>query len=231
MKLKFTTKFKIFLSKALPNSERWRYVSWLPKLEVFHKAYGHTSTVVKSRNQLYQHVNSAIDNAAVTYCEFGVFKGASIKYWSKLNTHSASQFIGFDTFTGLPETWDNFTGGLQKGTFDTQGQMPNIRDDRVSFRKGLFQETLPSFLASFDSNQLLVINIDADLYSSTLYVLTMAHPILIKGSIIIFDEFSSVLHEFRAFEDYCSAYNVSFEVITRSQTLKSYYAHVAVRIL
>lgn len=231
MKLKFTTKFKIILSKLLPNSEKYRYLSWLPKLQVFHDKYGKNAAVVASRNQLYQHINTEIENTAVTYCEFGVFKGASIRYWSKLNTNNASQFIGFDTFSGLPEDWNNFTGGLQKGTFDTQGQMPDIQDDRVSFCKGLFQDTLPGFLESFDSNRLLVINIDADLYSSTLYVLTMAHNILKRGSIIIFDEFSSVLHEFRAFEDYCSAYNVQFEVLARSKTVKNYYAHVAVRIL
>lgn len=231
MKLKYTTKFKILFSKLLPDSERSRYLSWLPKLEVFHKKYGDKAVVVESRNKLYQHINSVINNTAITYCEFGVFKGASIKYWSKLNTNKASQFIGFDTFSGLPEDWDNFTGGLQKGTFDTKGQMPDIQDERVSFCKGLFQDTLPDFLNGYDSDHLLIINIDADLYSSTLYVLTMAHNILKRGSIIIFDEFSSVLHEFRAFEDYCSSYNVKFEVVVRSKTAKSYYAHVAVRIL
>jgi O-methyltransferase len=75
------------------------------------------------------------------------------------------------------------------------------------------------------------VNIDADLYSSTLFVLTQLHPIFKKGSILIFDEFSSVLHEFRAFEDYCVAYNVKFEVTASSRTTKSYYAHVAIRIL
>lgn len=231
MKLKFTTKFKKILSTLIPNSERLRYLSWLPKLGEFHRVYGKNSTVLVSRNELYKFVNSEIKNAAITYCEFGVFKGASIRYWSKLNMNVNSEFIGFDTFSGLPESWDNFTGGLQKGTFDTLGELPDIKDERVSFRKGLFQKTLPGFLASYDSENLLVINIDADLYSSTLYVLTMSHKILKKGSIIIFDEFSSVLHEFRAFEDYCSAYNVAFEVIAHTESAKSYYAHLAVRIL
>lgn len=231
MKLKLTTKFKILFSKLFLNSEKLRYLTWLPKLEVFHKKYGKKGAVVKGRKQLYQYINSTIGNIGITYCEFGVYKGASIKYWSQLNTNESSQFIGFDTFTGLPEDWDNFTGGLLKGTFDTKGQVPNIKDERVIFQKGLFQETLPEFLNTFKISNLLIINIDADLYSSTLYVLTKAHNILKKGSIIIFDEFSSVLHEFRAFEDYCKAYNVRFEVIVSSKTAKSYYAHVAVRIL
>ena len=231
MNSKITTRFKIFLSKIIIDSDRLRYLFWLPKLEVFHKNYGIHGASVNSRKKLYSHINSDINNVAITYCEFGVFEGASIKYWSSLNTNSDSQFFGFDTFSGLPESWDNFTGGLQKGYFDTKGQLPVIDDKRVLFYKGLFQDTLPVFLETYNSENVLVVNIDADLYSSTLFVLTQLHGFLKKGSIIIFDEFSSVLHEFRAFEDYCASYNVKFEVLASSKTPKSYYAHVAIRIL
>ncbi|PNQ72086.1 macrocin O-methyltransferase [Hanstruepera neustonica] len=231
MKLKFTTTFKILISKLLPDSEKLRYLFWLPKLHTFHRKYGRQSTVLKSRKQLYQFVNSYISNEAITYCEFGVFQGASIRYWAQINDHVDSRFFGFDTFSGLPESWNNFTGGLEKGTFDTKGLVPDIKDDRVSFYKGLFQDTLPDFLLGYQSDKLLVINIDADLYSSTLFVLTMGHKILKKGSVILFDEFSSVLHEFRAFEDYCAAYGVCFEVIAYTKSKKSYYSHVAIKIL
>ena len=231
MNSKLTTKFKIVLSKILPNSERLRYLVWLPKLDQFNQNFGKKGKFIKSRNQLYNYVNQVVQNQEITYCEFGVFKGASIKYWASLNTNVNSRFIGFDTFSGLPENWDNFTGGLEKGFFDTKGKSPIVDDSRVSFIKGLFQDTLPGFLENYNSNKVLVINIDADLYSSTLYVLTSAHKIIKKGTIIIFDEFSSVLHEFRAFEDYCQAYSVKFEVLASSKTEKSYYAHVAVRII
>nr|WP_321228521.1 class I SAM-dependent methyltransferase [uncultured Psychroserpens sp.] len=231
MNAKLTTTFKKTLSKLLPNSEKLRYLFWLPKLEEFHRVYGKNATFLESRNQLYTYINQELKNAPIAYCEFGVFQGASIKYWAKLNNNTASTFYGFDTFSGLPESWDNFTGGLQKGFFDTKGQLPQMDDARVSFYKGLFQDTFPGFLENYKSDTTVVINIDADLYSSTLFVLTSAHHILKKGSIIIFDEFSSMLHEFRAFEDYCKAYNVAFEVVAATVSKKSYYAHVAVRIL
>lgn len=231
MNTKTTTIFKILISKWLINSNKLRYLFSLPKLHEFHKDYGKYGVIVNSRNQLYKHINTAINDQAIDYCEFGVFKGASIRYWSSINSNTDSSFVGFDTFNGLPESWDNFTGGLKKGTFDTKGQVPDIKDNRVSFVKGLFQDSLPEFLENYDFKNTLVINIDADLYSATLFVLTQMHRFLKKGSIIIFDEFSSILHEFRAFEDYCSAYSVKFEVIVISKTPKSYYAHVAVRII
>ena len=231
MNSKLTTKFKRLLSKTFPNSEKIRYIASLPKLEEFNENYGQHGAFVGSRKELYTYLNEFVKNAPISYLEFGVFEGASIRYWTKTNTNKNSLFHGFDTFSGLPESWDNFTGGLQKGYFDTQGKTPNIEDERVSFYKGLFQETFPPFMESYKSDSTLIINIDADLYSSTLFVLTMAHKILIKGSIIIFDEFSSMLHEFRAFEDYCKAYDVKFEVVASAKTEKSYYAHVAVKIL
>ncbi|WP_223033953.1 TylF/MycF/NovP-related O-methyltransferase [Hanstruepera marina] len=231
MNAKLTTTFKKGLSKLLPDSEKLRYLTWLPKLESFHKSFGKQVVFLKSRNQLYDYINDLLANKPLSYCEFGVFKGASIKYWANLNSNKDSKFYGFDTFSGLPESWDNFTGGLQKGFFDVKGKLPNIEDNRVSFYKGMFQETLPGFIESYKSDNTLIINIDADLYSSTLFVLTKSHDIIKKGSVIIFDEFSSVLHEFRAFEDYCQAYSVAFEVLAATKSKKTYYAHVAVRII
>lgn len=231
MKAKLTTKFKILVSNILPYSEKLNYLVALPKLNKFHKQYKKTCKFLEKRTDLYDYLNHLTNNGIINYCEFGVYKGKSINYWRKINTNDNSLFIGFDTFTGLPENWDNFTGGLKKGTFDTDGKIPQIEDSRVSFHKGLFQESLPPFLDQFKKEGILIINIDADLYSSTLFVLASFHKFLEKGSIIIFDEFSSILHEFRAFEDYCSAFNVKFEVLAATRSDHAYYAHVAVRIL
>ncbi|MEO1032565.1 MAG: TylF/MycF/NovP-related O-methyltransferase [Bacteroidota bacterium] len=231
MKATITTKLKRFLSKTLPNSEKIRYLAALPKLNDFVKNASDTCKVFKTRKELYTYLNDEINNTAINYCEFGVYQGASIKYWSATNTDPKSDFHGFDTFTGLPETWSNFTGGLSKGVFDVKGQLPQIDDDRVFFHKGLFQDTLPSFIKNNELSNTLVINIDADLYSSTLFVLTQMDNLIKTGTIIIFDEFSSMLHEFRALEDYCMSYRREYEVLAATTSKYQYYAHVAIKIL
>ncbi len=155
-----------------------------------------------TRRDLHQHVNKMI-GGPVDYLEFGVYQGDSIKMWTEINKHRHSRFFGFDSFEGLPEAWGK---SMQSGDFNVGGRMPLIDDDRVSFAKGWFNETLVPFLATFQPRSPLIIHNDSDLYSSTLYLLTKLDPILVQGSVVIFDEFYSSLHEFRAFQDYISAY-------------------------
>jgi hypothetical protein len=161
--------------------------------------------------------------------EFGVFQGASIKYWSTINSCTESRFFGFDTFEGLPERWDYFSRGLAEKHFDLGGQIPNVNDTRTCFVKGLFQDTLPVFLKQHCMRKQLVIHNDADLYSSTLYVLTQLNNMIVPGTIIIFDEFSSVLHEFRALEDYCASYLRSYDILAATKSPIDYYTNVAIR--
>jgi O-methyltransferase len=181
----------------------------------------------EKRLELYDYLSAKILGAKpITYLEFGVYRGDSIRYWAGLNGNPESRFVGFDTFEGLPEKWEIYTGTLDRGHFQTGGELPKIADQRVSFHKGLFQETLPGFLASFRSQNQLVINNDSDLYSSTLFTLCSLHPYMRPGTIVIFDEFSQVLDEFRALQDYTKSFMRNHEVLGAAG---QYYDRVAIR--
>lgn len=145
----------------------------------------------------------------ITYLEFGVASGRSFKWWVNANQNHESRFFGFDTFTGLPENWDVF----KAGDMTQDGKMPDVADSRASFIKGLFQAVLPDFLKTADLNSRLVVHLDADLYSSTLYVMANLYPFLKKGDILIFDEFGVPSHEFKAFDDFVRAFYLDYEVI------------------
>jgi len=220
---------KNVISKTLPDSIRLQYLAYRPKLETWRKKHAKPLTpVFKERTEMYDFLNGDIlSNKAIDYLEFGVFEGSSIKYWAHLNSNKSSRFIGFDTFTGLPENWDHFSYTMKSQTFNVDGQLPKIDDGRVSFVKGLFQDSFPPFLKEYQpQNQQLVIHNDSDLYSATLYVLSRANDIITPGTIIIFDEFYGILHEFRALEDYCSSYMRNYDVIAATQN----YDQIAIRI-
>ncbi len=160
---------------------------------------------------LYQFVFNHLHlDGAIQYLEFGVFRGESIRWWVEQNKNPGSHFTGFDTFTGLPEDW-NFR--YEKGHFSTDGKTPDIKDSRCSFEKGLFQDTLQQFIDKTPLNKKVIIHLDADLYSSTLYVLTTLATKLKKGDVLIFDEFSVAKSEFRAFNDFTQSFNIKCRVI------------------
>ena len=169
--------------------------------------------VVNSREELYSAVLGRYADQNIDLLEFGVFRGDSLKKFLNLNKDDNSRFFGFDTFTGLPETWNDLTRKVPAGTFNTYGKLPNIGDTRVVFIKGKFEDTLPGFLEKFKSEGHLIIHIDSDLYSSAKFVLESCDHLLTKNCVIIFDEFYSLENEFLALHEYCAISDKKYKVI------------------
>lgn len=161
------------------------------------------------RYELYKHVLQSESLSSIYYIEFGVAQGHSFKWWVDNIKSIDSKFVGFDTFSGLPEDW----GYFKKGDMSANDSFPDINDERCRFVKGIFQETVPSFLKEFKTDLRKVIHMDADIYTSTLFALTMMGPYLNKDDILIFDEFNVPLHEFKAFTEFISSYYVKVKVI------------------
>jgi hypothetical protein len=178
---------------------------------------------------LFSHLQSdLVGSEPIDYLEFGVYKGTTMQMWCGLNNHPESRFFGFDSFEGLPEDWRLPTGVLRKGTYAAGGQAPVNPDPRVRFVKGLFQESLGGFLSSFKPRNRLVVHLDADLYSSTLYVLLMLNGLLKPGSLLIMDDFGSVTDVFRAFRDYQRTFQRSSRLLAGGGL---YFDQAAVQVL
>jgi hypothetical protein len=170
-------------------------------------------------------------NRPICYIEFGVYKGESMQYWTTLNQHSESQFFGLDTFMGLPDDWLHYLSVQAKGTYTTNGVVPCIGDKRLTFIKGSFQDTLYGLLETIDvDKKTLIVNYDADLYSSTLFGLTSLDKLLqkqIDSYIALFDEFFDADNEFRAFDDYVTSFRRTYEVVAH---VGKSYRHAAIVI-
>lgn len=152
----------------------------------------------------------------VDYFEFGVMSCKTFNRVIEWMPSDEARFYGFDTFEGLPQPWIRVrkNGALWMGR--DAGELkadfpPAVYDKRAVLFKGLFQETLPealvtAFPAGRKLGRPMILNIDSDLYSSALYVLTSMHTLLRTGDYIYFDEFFDALNEFAAFNDYIRAY-------------------------
>lgn len=165
-----------------------------------------------AKERLITWLCDSLKNEPITYYEFGVRHGTSMRWVTETQTHPDSRFYGFDTFEGLPEDWIPFWGANGIGGGATKGMMdakqPKIGDERVKLYKGLFQKTLPICLKEHPPKNRLFINIDCDIYSGALFVLTSMHPYLKYDDYVYMDEFFDLLNEFAAFNDYVRAYYV-----------------------
>ena len=132
-------------------------------------------------------------------CELGVYKGQSL---NEIVKHFApSKVYGFDTFTGLPERW---RAGFPEGAFDIAGDQTKFEDNCVLY-KGLFDETLPRFLADVHGTARLI-HVDCDLYSSTRSALNVLAPRIREGTVLVFDEYFNYPgwqhHEHKAWQEF-----------------------------
>jgi len=158
--------------------------------------------VERGRQELWRRAIEMVGGGDLLLLEFGVWQGYSMDVFRRLSPAPGSRFFGFDSFEGLPEAWR----GMKAGNFSTGGKIPDIDDPRVEFVKGWFQDTLPGQmdrLAALADGRTLIVHFDADLYSSTLFLLcTLTQRF--REFHCVFDEFSG--HELRALYNFIQAF-------------------------
>ncbi|NSZ87899.1 class I SAM-dependent methyltransferase (plasmid) [Agrobacterium tumefaciens] len=177
-----------------------------------------------NRVDLLQHACSIV-NSTGDALEFGVMDGRTLKVICEALPHHS--VYGFDSFLGLPEDWRH---DRRKGEFSRGGSVPAGLPPTATIIPGMFAETIPSYLAETASNDLSLLHIDCDLYSSTRDVLFGLRTRIGPGTIIVFDEFLNYPgwreHEYKALTEFVSESGAAFEYVA----FASSYLSVAIRI-
>lgn len=161
--------------------------------------------------------------APITYVEFGVYEGESFRWFLANNTNPSSLFIGLDSFRGLPEAF----GKIPAGYFDLGGKAPTIDDPRAVLIPGWFKDTWDELYSHLAGRDHIVVNHDADLYSSTLFELSRM-DLLHKPYLCVFDEFTGP--ETLAVCDYREAFGARVELMGKI-TVNGYPEQVLSRIV
>jgi hypothetical protein len=152
------------------------------------------------------------------WLEFGVFSGSSINYISKFTNDIV---YGFDSFEGLPENW---RVGYGKGAFNRDGNLPSVNSN-VNLIKGWFDKTLPEFIKQ-KNMKVSFIHLDADLYSSTKYILDTLKDYIDNDCVFVFDElvnypgFNGDTGELKAFYEFITENNFDYEWIGMNGTVE-----------
>jgi tetratricopeptide (TPR) repeat protein len=203
--------FDVLITSPESNHPYTRSIKWVFSLPQLPKIFF-------NRWNFFDAVVELADKSRPFY-EFGVWNGNSFQYL--INT--LKKGFGFDTFIGLPESWDN----VAKGSYSSYGSLPKIEGGE--FIVGNFENTLPKF---FSEKRPLasLINFDADLYSSTLCALNYSNKVIDEKSILIFDEFLMndewEKDEYKALNEFCKKFSFAYEVLAVSFFSKQ----VAVRL-
>lgn len=153
------------------------------------------------------------------YMEFGVGSGRSLRALRRL-IPAQETLYGFDSFRGLPEPWRN----LPVGTFATSYR---VRLPNTVIVEGMFADTVPRFARQHGGERVALMHVDCDLFSSTRDVLSGLGPMIVPGTVMIFDELFGYdgweAHEYLALIDS----GIKFEVLARWTSLRAVVRVVA----
>ncbi|KAL7487497.1 hypothetical protein ACHAW6_013097 [Cyclotella cf. meneghiniana] len=199
--------------------DSWGYVRWHTRRTEPSRLNLHRGTramlqiALDAAQPLLQHDDGLV-------CEFGVASGRSLRMTQEMLPLDVP-IHGFDTFTGLPVAW----GNEPAGTYSTGGVIPKMEGENVHFHKGLFKDTIPTFLSTVDKGRpLAYANIDCDLYGSTRDVLEACHGRIIPGTVLVFDEYlchpSWRQDEFRCWRECCKRFGWQYEYLAFSLSTK-----------
>ena len=174
----------------------------------------------------YMRVAGAAGGVPQTYFEFGCHSGRTFS--SAVNAANFLKmpnvlFYAFDSFKGLPFTSSENDGYFTKGTYCTsrseflrivERKTGLLLDDR-NVVQGYYCDSLNTELQN-RMPKAGVVHIDVDLYSSTVDVLRFLKPLLVQGTLLIFDDWFSFpagsnMGERRALMEFLEEYS-EFEI-------------------
>ncbi len=156
--------------------------------------------------------------------EFGVYKARTTRYIAEQRDW---HLHGFDSFDGLPEPWRD---GFPEAKF-SRAAMPEVPEN-VTLHVGLFEDTLPGFLAALPDppQPVAYLHVDSDLYSSARTIFDNLADRIVSGTVIVFDEYFNYSGweegEFKAFQEFVAARGLGYEYLTYNHE----HQQVAVRI-
>jgi hypothetical protein len=157
------------------------------------------------------------------FAEAGVFKGASFCRFRKLgrlfHPDHTRRFVGFDVFGKFPASGygpDNAElerqwavdgdHGISRSDLDQLLREQGLADN-VDLVEGDVRETIPRYLSDRQQMSFAIINIDLDLYDPIKSALEHLFPLVVRGGVVILDDYEGFPGAKRAVDEYLAAHN------------------------
>lgn len=156
--------------------------------------------------------------------ECGVFKGASLirfaTFRNALENYFSRKIIGFDIFGEFPDTSfaddkpfrDRFISQAGSESLDVEELQGYLEQKNlaanVELIKGNIINTIPDYLKNNPHLKISLLHIDVDLYEPTKSSLECLVPLVVKGGVVILDDYNFFPGATKAIDDYFSGHEI-----------------------
>jgi hypothetical protein len=155
--------------------------------------------------------------------EAGVWKGGATIFMTALNKYynTNKKIYACDSYEGLPKKSnyieDNIVNGSDWQTYAVSldevkdnFKKYNLLDDNVIFVKGFFEESLKNI----NIEDISILRLDGDMYTSTISCLDELYDKVVKGGVIIIDDYGwEIAGAGKATDDFRKKRNINTKMI------------------
>lgn len=183
-----------------------------------------TSRIGKMLNQL--EIFKKIVELPGDVLEFGVYKGTSIvrllTFRNLLESEFSRKIFGFDVYGKFPNQLELETDKEFVSKFENAGGYGISKDElelhlinkgfsNFELIKGDIFETIPEFIANNPSLKISLLHIDVDVYEPTKIILESFWNKIVRGGILMLDDYGTVDGETKAVDEFFENKNIMIQ--------------------
>lgn len=155
--------------------------------------------------------------------EFGVFKGTSLvrllSFRNLLENENSRRVFGFDNFGKFPDLLElesdkqfvrkfENAGGYGISKKELEIHLSNKGFKNYELIEGDILKTIPEFLAKNYAGKISLLHIDVDVYEPTKMILEKFWDRVVKGGILMLDDYGTVEGETKAVDEFFAGQNI-----------------------
>jgi hypothetical protein len=173
-----------------------------------------------SKTIAHWEIYKKIQNIPGEIVECGTFKGSSLirflTYREILESPYSRKVISFDAFGKFPPTdrpsdvkfierFEDASGvGISKGELDKSLQRKQFQNYELV--EGNVFDTIEPYLEKANALKIALLHIDVDVYDATLFCLNKLFDKVVRGGVIVFDDYCGVEGANKAIDEFLSAH-------------------------
>jgi hypothetical protein len=162
--------------------------------------------------------------------ECGVYKGASMirfcTFREMLESQYSRKVIGFDAFGKFPDAEDSSDakfveqfekqGGYGMGLKELEKVFELKQITNYELISGDISDTVPRYVDEHPELKVALLHVDVDIYRPSVVILNSLYEKVVKGGLVILDDFGTVAGETRAIDEFFRGKNVLIEKLSIS---------------